>query len=111
MNGQEEITSFHIWKHGVTTDILSKRSGLAESVTNTRDLHHVIENNPQQIKNKLKNDEKQENPESKAWRQGINIFCIIGNKTVNCIIFLVKLRMKNKNSTDDLKVMIITDLS
>ena len=71
MTGQEEITSFHIWKHGVTKDILSKRSGLAESVTNTKDLHHVIENNPQQIKKKLKNDEKQENPESKAWRQGI----------------------------------------
>lgn len=74
MNGQEEITSFHIWKHGVTTDILSTRSGDAESsVTNTRDLHHVIEKNPKKIKNQLKNDERQENPESKAWREGIRI--------------------------------------
>ena len=73
MNGQEEITSFHIWKHGVTTDILSSRSGDTESVTNTRDLHHVIENNPGKIQNQLRNDERQENPESKAWREGIRI--------------------------------------
>ena len=74
MNSQEEITSFHVWKHGVTTDILSSMSGDAESgVTNTRDLHHVIENNPGKIKNQLKDDERQENPESKAWREGIRI--------------------------------------
>lgn len=72
MNGQEEITSFHIWKHGVKTDILSSRSG-TESVTNTKDLHHVIENNPRKIQKQLMNDERQENPESKAWREGIRI--------------------------------------
>lgn len=85
MNSQEEITSFHVWKHDVKTDILSARSDNAESILNTKDLHHVMENNPGKIKSKLKNVERQEKNESKAWTQ-------------------VKLRMKNKNSTDDLKV-------
>ena len=70
MNGQEEITSFHVWRHDVKTDILATRSDNAESILNTNDLHHAIENNPGKIKTKLKNVEKQEKYESKAWTQG-----------------------------------------
>ena len=103
MNGQEEITSFHVWRHDVKTDILLTRSDNAESILNTKDLHHVIENNPGKIKSKLKNVEKQEKYESKAWTQGTKN--ITENRLINVIVqFLVKLRMKNKNSTDDLKV-------
>ena len=104
MNGQEEITSFHVWRHDVKNDILLTRSSdNAESILNTKDLHHVIENNPGKIKTKLKNVEKQEKYESKAWTQGTKN--ITENRLINVIVqFLVKLRMKNKNSTDDLKV-------
>ena len=73
MNGQEEITSFHVWRHDVKNDILLTRSDNAESILNTKDLHHVIENKPRKIKTKLKNVEKQEKYESKAWTQGTRV--------------------------------------
>ena len=86
MNGQEEITSFHVWKHDVKTDILSARSDNAEPILNTKDLHHIIENSPGKIKSKLKNVERQEKNESKAWTQGTRID-INGNIMMN-VLFL-----------------------
>ena len=86
MNGQEEITSFHVWKHDVKTDILSARSDNAEPILNTKDLHHIIENSPGKIKSKLKNVERHEKNESKAWTQGTRID-INGNIMMN-VLFL-----------------------
>ena len=70
MKSRDEIISFHVWKHGVATNILLTKSKNTESILNTKDLCHEIKNNPGEIKSKLKNDERQEHPESKAWRQG-----------------------------------------